>query len=105
MYLLLNYIFLTGSKKSNNLRMSSFQYLILSSKPKSDTMQMDAVNPPDSSNHPGKGQCSAAASSGFWLPIPSLSESSGYCRDPCCANRLQSCHGPYTAQNDKDVTH
>lgn len=57
-------------------------------------------NPPDSSSRPGKGQCSAAASSGFWLPIPSLSESSGYCRGPCCAGPLLSCHGPYRADKD-----
>ena len=50
---------------------------------------------PDSSSHPGKGQYFAAASSGFWLPIPSLSGSSGYCRGLYCAGPLQSDHGPY----------
>lgn len=54
----------------------------------------ESKNQPGSSSRPDKGQYFAAASSGSWLPIPSLSESLGYCRGPCFAGPLQSCRGP-----------
>lgn len=57
----------------------------------------------DSNSHPDKDLCSVAASSVFWLPTPSLSESSGYCRGPYFSGLLQSYHAPCWGSKDKST--